>query len=191
MPRLILNLSIEFGPIIGFLFAAELTTFIKATLIFVVLTAAALIIGYIDRKEIAWFPLIAGISIIAFGLLTIIFLDPFFIIIKDTVYNGFFAVALFIGLFQGKALLKPLFSGLFSMSDIGWKILTFRWAVMFTLLAGSNEIVRALVPPEKWVIYKGIATLTTIVFALYQFRLSRKERLDGSTPWGMRMFQKR
>ena len=185
--KLILNLSIEFGPIIAFLAASEVMTFIQATTIFVVLTFIALIAGFIERKELAWFPLIVAISVIGFGLLTIIFDNPFFIIIKDTIYNGVFALTLFIGLTFNRPLLKPLFKGLFSMTDKGWKILTFRWAIMFVLLTISNEIARIYLVPEKWIIYKGLATLATIIFSLYQFRLSKKERSPDSTPWGMRV----
>jgi intracellular septation protein len=187
IPKLILNLSIEFGPIIAFLIASELTTFIKATTIFVILTFIALIVGFIERKELAWFPLIVAISIIGFGILTIIFDNPFFIIIKDTIYNGLFALTLLVGLAFNRSLLKPLFRGLFSMTDKGWRILTFRWAIMFVLLTISNEIARIYLVPEKWIIYKGLATLATIIFSLYQFRLSKKERSPDSTPWGMRI----
>ncbi len=187
IPKLILNLSIEFGPIIAFLIASELTTFIKATTIFVILTFIALIAGFIERRELAWFPLIVAISVIGFGLLTVIFDNPFFIIIKDTIYNGLFALTLLVGLAFNRSLLKPLFRGLFSMTDKGWRILTFRWAIMFVLLTISNEIARIYLVPENWIIYKGLATLATIIFSLYQFRLSKKERSPDSTPWGMRV----
>ena len=187
LKKLLLNLFIEFGPIIGFLVASELTTFIKATTIFVVLTLVALALGFIERKSLAWFPLIVAITIVSFGLLTIVFKNPFFIIIKDTLYNGIFAVALFVGLYYRKLFLKILFGGMFAMTDMGWRILTFRWATMFTLLAVTNEIARFYLDEYGWVNYKFIATLITIVFSLYQFRLSKKERLPEATTWGMRV----
>ncbi len=185
--KLIINLGIEFGPIIAFLIASELTTFIQATIIFVIITVVALIVGLIERREIAWFPLIAGVIIIFFGMLTIILNNPFFLIIKDTLYNGFFALILFVGLYFKKPLLEPLFKGLFSMTNKGWMILTFRWAIAFTLLAVSNEFARISLSPEGWVVYKGLATLGTIIFSLYQFKLSKAERLPNSTPWGMKI----
>ncbi|MCF7865377.1 MAG: septation protein IspZ [Candidatus Pacebacteria bacterium] len=185
--KLFINLFIEFGPIIGFLIASESTSFIKATTIFVALTVIALILGFVERKSLAWFPLIVAIIIVTFGLLTVIFKNPFFIIIKDTLYNGIFAVVLFVGLYYGRLFLKILFGGMFAMTDRGWKVLTFRWATMFTLLAITNEIARSYLDEYGWVDYKFIATLITIIFSLYQFRLSRSERLPSSTPWGMRI----
>lgn len=185
--KLLLNLFIEFGPIIGFLIASELTTFIKATAIFIGLTLVALALGLIERRAIAWFPLIVAVIIVSFGLLTVIFENPFFIIIKDTLYNGIFAIVLFAGLYFGKSFLKILFGGMFAMTEQGWRVLTFRWAAMFTLLAITNEIARFYLDEYGWLNYKVTVTLVTIVFALYQFRLSRKERLPDATPWGMRV----
>ena len=188
--KLLLNLSIEFGPIIVFLITSEIFSFITAVSIFVGLTALSLLVGFYERKEIAWFPLIVGVSVISSGLLTVIFKNPFFIIIKDTLYNGIFALVLFIGLACNKSLLYPLFRGLFAMSSRGWRVLTFRWAILFTILTITNEIARIYLTPENWVVYKAGATLITIIFSLYQFKLSKKERLPESTSWGMRIITK-
>lgn len=183
--KVLLNLSIEFGPIIVFSIISEKMNFITATAIFVGLTFVALVAGFIERRKIAWFPLIVAGSVITFGVLTVIFENPFFIIFKDTLYNSAFAIVLFIGVAKKKGLLKKLFDGLFSMTDKGWLVLSYRWAIMFTLLAISNEIARANLTPAQWVNFKVLATVTTAVFSLYQFRLSRKERLPESTAWGM------
>ena len=89
--------SIEFGPIIVFFLALHFlgdtdSGFITSTGIFTVLTAVALTASYLYEKRIAWFPLIAGLSVIAFGVLTLVFKNPVFFILKDTLYNGFFAI---------------------------------------------------------------------------------------------------
>lgn len=185
--KLLLNLSVEFGPIILFLITSEYLEFFPAVSIFVLATIVAMIVGQIERKSFAWFPFIVGISIIITGSLTIILKDPFYIIIKDTIYNGLFAVILIIGLYYKKSLLKPLFFGLFAMSEEGWRILTIRWTIMFILLTVGNEIARIHLTPTDWVMYKTLATIATIIFSLYQFKLSKKERLPESTSWGMRI----
>jgi intracellular septation protein len=187
--KVLLSLSIEFGPIIVFLVASELLTFMQAASAFVAATAIALTASYIEQKRIAWFPLIAGVIIIVSGLLTILLDDPFYLIIKDTMYNGIFAVVLIVGLFFRVGLLKYLFDGLFAITDRGWRILSLRWAIMFTLLAVANEIARAQLEPNVWVVFKASATLVTIVFALYQFRLSKQERLPESSAWGMKIIK--
>lgn len=185
--KMLLGLSIEFGPILVFFLTVERINFITATTIFVGLTIIALIAGFIERRKIAWFPLIVGISVLVFGIATIIFKDPFFIIFKDTIYNGIFAIILFWGLKHKKGLLKPLFGSLFAMTDAGWRTLSLRWACLFTVLAVSNEVVRVHLTSEAWVSYKLIATLITILFSIYQFKLARQERLPEANSWGMRI----
>lgn len=187
LKKMLLGLSIEFGPILVFFIIADQINFITATSIFVGLTIIALIAGFIERKKLAWFPLIVGISVLVFGIATIVFKNPFFIIFKDTLYNGTFAIVLFTGLVYKKGLLKPLFNSLFAMNDTGWRTLSLRWAYLFAILAVSNEIVRLYFSSETWVTYKLIATIITIIFAVYQFRLSRKERLPEANAWGMRV----
>lgn len=185
--KLLLNLTIEFGPIFLFLIASQYVEFFTAVTIFIIATTIVMVISQIERKSFAWFPLIVGIVIVVSGLMTVFLRDPFYIIFKDTLYNAGFAIVLIIGLHYNRPLLKPLFQGLFAMTHTGWKILTTRWIVMFVLLAISNELVRIYMSPETWVTYKSLATVVTMMFSLYQFRLSKKERLPESSPWGMRI----
>jgi intracellular septation protein len=180
--QLILNLGI-----IVFLIASEYAEFFTAVTIFIILTVISMIVGQIERKSFAWFPFIVGITVTVSGLCTVLLHDPFYIIIKDTIYNAVFAVVLIIGLRYNKSLLKPLFQGLFSMNEKGWRILTMRWTVMFILLTIGNEIARIYLSSSDWVMYKGIATVATMLFSVYQFKLSKKERLPESSPWGMRL----
>lgn len=178
--------GIEFGPIVAFFLTSEYIGLIKSTALFVGLTAVALTVSYGRDRRVALFPLLAGLSVIIFGVLTVALKDPFFIIIKDTVYNGLFAIAIAIGLYCYKRpILKDLFSSLFHMTEKGWTILSFRWMVMFTLLTLSNEVVRQVLSPEAWVNYKMIATFSTIVFGFYQITLSKRERMPDSNKWGM------
>jgi intracellular septation protein A len=75
------------------------------------------------------------------------------------------------------------------MTDLGWNILTKRWIAVFIILTVTNEIARMYLTPQDWVIYKSLATVGTIIFSLYQFTLSKKERLPESSPWGMRILK--
>ncbi|MEN9622188.1 MAG: hypothetical protein RLZZ67_622 [Candidatus Parcubacteria bacterium] len=184
--KITVNWGIEFGPIVAFFLTSDTLGFMPATIIFVSLTAIALIIAYVRERRIALFPLVAGLSVIGFGALTILLDNPFFLIIKDTVYNGGFAVAIAIGLYVFKEpILKDLFSSLFCMTEKGWITLSQRWMIMFIVLAIGNEIARHFYAPHIWVVYKMGATLLTIVFGLYQLTLSKRERLPHSNKWGM------
>lgn len=187
-----INWLVEFGPIVLFfvslsLFGDNHKGFISSTAIFTATTLLALICAYVRDKRIALFPIITGIFIILFGVLTVFCNEPTIFIIKDSIYNGFFAVLLFVGIIKGKGLLKPLFASLFDMSDEGWRILSFRWMMMFIVLTLSNEIVRTLYSQQVWVMYKFFATLITIIFGCYQIFLARKHRNASASPWGMRI----
>ncbi|MBP9701509.1 MAG: septation protein IspZ [Candidatus Pacebacteria bacterium] len=182
-----LGLLVEFGPIIVFLIVSTFQSFNNSVLIFVLATVVALFVNYILNKRLAWFPVIVALTIIIFGLLSYFLDNPFFIIFKDTLYNLIFGLALLIGLYYKKNILKPLFEMLFSMSDRGWNILAFRWACIFIGLAVSNEIARMILTPDHWVVYKGVTTLITTVFSLYQFTLAKTHRLPGSSPWGVKI----
>lgn len=183
--------SIEFGPIVLFFiainfFGSEDRGFLISTAIFTIAMIIALFCSYKFEKRIAWFPLIAGVSVISFGLVTLIFQQPIIFILKDTFYNGFFALLLLIGAMYKKALLKPLFRALFDMSDIGWYKLSVRWGIFFLILTIGNEIVWRFFNQDIWVQYKFWSTIVTTIFGLYQITLSRKYRNPTATDWGLR-----
>jgi len=184
--KLFIGLSIEFGPIVVFFLTAPEMGFMPSTGLFVALTAISLGYAFIKERRVAYFPLIAGLSVILSGVATLTFNEPLFLIVKDTIYNGAFAIVLIAGLLTGRGLLKPLFKSLFAMNDTGWKILSLRWAILFTLLAIGNEIMWRNYSEIEWVAYKGYSTLITIIFAVYQFRLAKKYRLPEANAWGMR-----
>jgi intracellular septation protein len=186
LKKLFIGLSIEFGPIVVFFLTAPEMGFMPSTGLFVALTALSLGYAFIMERRVAYFPLIAGLSVILSGVATLTFDEPLFLIVKDTIYNGAFAIVLIAGLLKGKGLLKPLFKTLFAMNDTGWKILSLRWAILFILLAVSNEIVWRNYDEITWVAYKGYSTFVTIIFAVYQFRLSKEYRLPDSNSWGMK-----
>jgi|JI10StandDraft_1071094.scaffolds.fasta_scaffold414924_2 intracellular septation protein len=189
--------SIEFGPIILFFIAlsflgSEDRGFLISTAVFTFFTAIALITSYILEKRIAWFPLIAGASVLFFGCITLLFKNPELFMVKDTFYNGFFAVFLLTGALFDKAMLKPLFIGLFDIEERGWFILSVRWGLFFLLLTVTNEIVWRNYSNDIWVSYKFWSTLLTAVFGFYQLTLSKKFRKEGSSPLGLRttLYQK-
>ncbi len=189
--NIIISWSIEFGPIIGFFIALNFLGdtdkgFITSTTIFSVLTLIALVTSYLYEQRIAWFPLIAGLSVITFGVLTVIFKAPVIFILKDTLYNGIFGIFLLIGSMMGKGLLKKLFVALFDMSDRGWYILSLRWGIFFLILAIGNEITWHIFGRDAWVMYKFWSTIATAIFGFYQITLSKKYRNPSSSPWGMR-----
>jgi intracellular septation protein len=181
------NAISEFAPIVTFVGVSETLGFEPALKALVVVSMLSLLLSWFIEKRIPKFGLIAASTIFLFGMLSIIFDNPFYIIIKDTLYEFIFGLALLIGLILGRSYLKTLFGDFFAISEHGWKLLTLRWMFFFFLLALSNEIVRRILTPETWVIYKFIAVFITWIFGFSQFTLVKRERLPESTPWGFRI----
>ena len=187
LKKALLNMTLEFGPIVGFLILVENTDFFVATGWFVAFTILSLLVAFVKRGSFALFPFIVAATVIIFGTLTIYFQDPFFFIFKDTLYNFLFGAAIYFFLSKNIILLKIFFGETFALSDQGWITLSKRWAVFFFLLALSNECVRQFITPEQWAVYKIYSTLATTVFGLYQFTLVKKHRLPEASLWGLHM----
>lgn len=190
--NILISWSIEFGPIILFFTALHFLGssdkgFITSTGIFTIATVVALMASYLYERRIAWFPLIAGVSVIFFGFMTVCFKEPLFFMLKDTVYNGGFALFLLGGVVFRKAFLKTLFIALFDMSDRGWYILSLRWGLFFLFLTVTNELTWRIWGQDVWVEYKFWSTILTTVFGLYQITLAKKYRNESASAWGMRV----
>lgn len=184
--ELVGNIVSEFAPIVTFVAISELSGFMHALRALIVVALFSLLLSWFVEKRIPKFGMIASGTIMLFGALSVATHNPFYIIIKDTLYSFTFGLALLIGLLNGRSYLKSLFGEFFSISEKGWMILTYRWVIFFFLLAISNEIVRRILVPQTWVIYKLCSLLVTWIFGFYQFTLLRRERLPDASRWGFR-----
>lgn len=145
---------------------------------FMVATAAALVASRAIYGRIPVMPLISGAFVLVFGGLTLLLHDELFIKMKPTIVNSIFAAFLFGGLALGKPLLKYLFGEVFKLTEEGWKLLTFRWACFFVVLAVLNEVVWRSFSTDFWIGFKmfGILPLT-VAFAIAQLGLLKRHEL--------------
>lgn len=141
----------------------------EATGAFMIATILALFAGWRLDRKLPIMPLVSGVFVLAFGGLTLILADEFFIKIKPTIVNSLFAAILLGGLALRRSMLKPLLGSTLEMSDEGWNTLTLRWGLFFIALAVVNEIVWRNFSTDFWAGFKlfGVMPLT-IVFALAQ-----------------------
>lgn len=184
------NVITEFIPIATFVFVSEHIGFRQGLQALIITALLTLLLSWLIEKRIPKFGLFASSIIIFFGSLSLLFHNPFFIIIKDTLYYGLFALALLIGILAGRSPFEIFFKDFFAMTPRGWRILSLRWAIFFSLLMIGNEVVRHFYLPEEWVQYKFYALLITWVFGFYQFTMIRRERLPEANAWGLRIHQK-
>lgn len=177
---MIIEWLIQFGPITSFfvVFEASGKNFFAATAVLMAVVVVATALSWYRSKRVAWFPLWSATFVLLFGGATLYFSDPAWLILKDTIYDGAFGVAILVGLAFRKNLMKKFFIPLFAISDRGWHILAVRWALFFVVSALLNEVVRRMTTPEIWVHYKIANTIVLIGFGLYQLRLTGRERIE-------------
>lgn len=187
-----LNVAVDYGPLVVFLAAykyfspeetdaiAEVAAVIKGTLAFMVAAVIALAVSKWRLGKVSpmlWF---STALIVGFGALTIFFGDPVFVQLKPTIIYSVFGVALLVGFWRGKALLKILLEAAFEgLSDEGWLKLSRNWGVFFLALAALNEGLRAYLDFEGWLWAKfWVFMPLSFLFTFTQIPMLMKHGLD-------------
>jgi intracellular septation protein len=183
--KLLLNTLCEFGPISAFLTAYEIADFETGVIAMIIATLVSLVVLKRAENHVPLFALISAGSVIFFGGLTLVIHVPDIFILRDTIFDGVFGVALLTSAWMGKPLFRYLFRGVFAITDRGWMLLTRRWGFFFLFLAAANEWVRLMLSPDQWVAAKIVFIIASVIFGGYQFILTRRERLPHATPWGI------
>ncbi len=183
--RLVINMLCEFGPILGFVLAFELSDFRAGVITMMILVAVAL---FVEKRRYGHYPVFALLStgtVLFFGGLMLATGLPSLFILRDTLFDAIFGLVLIGSVLIGRPLFRYLFGGVFGLTDIGWRTLTIRWGIFFLCFSALNEWVRQTQSAEDWVLVKIIVIIITVVFGCYQFTLTRRERLPDTTDWGV------
>ncbi len=172
------KLGLDLGPLVVFFGVNATYGIFPATAAFMVAVIASLTATWILAREIPPMPLITAVFVLVFGGLTLYLNNDLFIKLKPTIVNSLFAVILFTGLARQQSLLKPLLQSVMELTAEGWRLLTWRWAWFFVVLAILNEIVWRNLSTDFWISFKLFGTLPlTIVFGAAQMGLMRRYAL--------------
>ncbi|MET3783237.1 intracellular septation protein [Methylobacterium radiotolerans] len=135
LPPLV-KLALELGPLVLFFLgnaysekfgvAPDQKLFV-ATGVFIAATVVALAIHYVMVRRLPIMPLVSGVVVVVFGGLTLALQDKTFIMVKPTIVNALFGTVLLGGLVFGRSLLSVVLDSMFSLTEEGWRKLTFRW----------------------------------------------------------------
>jgi intracellular septation protein len=180
----LLKLLLELGPLALFFLVFAKFGIFAATGVMMVSVVITLGVSYWKLRRIPIMPLVTAVIVTVFGSMTLIFHDETLIKIKPTVLYTLFSLALFFGIAFRKPMLQIMFDGALHLTEAGWRILTWRWAFFFLVLAVLNEVVWRSVSTEHWVTFKSFGFLPlTVIFALAQAPLiSRYEAKNGEEP---------
>lgn len=177
---------IEYGPLLLFFlvnFGAGrlgLDKVVWATSALILATVIALAASWQLERRIPRITLFGGIAVALFGGLTIAFDDPIFIKLKPTIISGLIAVVLVAGQLLGRNPLKAMLDGQMQLSDEGWRLFGWLWAVMFTVQALANEVARRLLSFDGWVSFKVFGLLgISLLFAVLSVPVIHRHTLDN------------
>ena len=155
-----MRLIVDFGPIVVFFATYKLSGgglhgTLVATGAFMVAVFIAIVAALAVFRRVTPMLWLSTALILSFGAVTLYLRDPRFIQMKPTFYYGILASLLLIGLTRGKPLLRWLFGPIFpGLSDQGWLKLSRNWAIFFIMLAIANEIMRATLTFDQWLMLK-------------------------------------
>lgn len=183
--RLWINLLCEFGPVVAFLIAFELSTFRFATVVMVGTVAISFLILRLVEGHTPYFALLNTITVIVFGGLSAYINIPGVFICRDTLFDLGLGIAFLLSLKTTRPGLQVLFGNVFAITDRGWKIFTKRWALFYIFLACVNAYVQLSFDASTWVAAKVGMIVITFIFGMYQLTLTARERLPLADRLGL------
>lgn len=166
---------LDFIPLLAFFYFAKTESIIFAT---AALLISSLIVfgihfftqkGKLDKQQ--WVVLILTIVFCGF---TLLLKDDTYLRWKSPIINGIFSLTLLVSIMMNKPLMQMAMKSVFSLTDNGWKKLTFAWAMFFAMMAGLHYMF-AFIYPEHWVDFKTFGWIPFMLsFMIGQFVVLRK-----------------
>lgn len=179
------KLAVDLGPLLVFFAAYSWRDMFFATGAFMAATAVAMAVSWAMTRHIPAMTWFSALLVGVFGGLTLWLHDETFIKMKPTIVYLIFAAILLFGIARGRNYLRSLLGAAFTgLSDRGWHLLAWRWALFFLLLAILNEIFWRFFSTDIWVHFKVWGdTLLTFGFALAQMPMLQRHGLQlGEKP---------
>lgn len=189
----ILKLVLELGPVAAYFFSyrhfadtplrlmgTEYEGIVAATIVFVPLLLASLVISWVLTRHLPRMAVFTAIIVVLFGGLTVWLNDDTFTKMRPTIVYGIFTAVLGFGLWvQGRSYLRYLMGEFMPLSNEGWTLFTRNWVFFFAAMAVLNEIVWRFMSEGTWVFLDTWGqALLTFAFLATQFPLLQRHSLE-------------
>ncbi|HTQ13868.1 MAG TPA: septation protein A [Rhizomicrobium sp.] len=171
--------ALDIGPLVLFFAVLAMTNVFIATGAFMAVTVVTLATGYAYERRLSPMAAVTALIVLVFGGLTLWLHNDVFIKVKPTILYLIFAAILSGGLVTGRNLLKYVFDQAFHLDARGWRLLTWRWACFFVVMAIANEIVWRNFSIKVWAGYKLFGAIPiTFLFAMAQAPLILRHHIE-------------
>ena len=182
------KMGVDYGPILVFAATMVISNLLKigakeeriiyASAALAIASVAALIVGLVAEKRVAWIAVVTATLGIPFSVLTVIFKDPVFIKIKMTIIDGLIGAVLLGGLALKKQPLKALLGDALKLKDEAWPKLTLYYALFYLAMAAINEAVWRTQSTDVWATWKiGSMIGGPILFSILMLPLMMKNMI--------------
>lgn len=159
---------------IGYKFGGIMT----ATACIVAATITTTTISYIKEKTINKMQLVSVAILLVFSGLTLFSGNTIFIKMKPTIIFSTFAITLLFGQMFNKPLIKYVFGGGIQLEQQNWQVLNFRFAILFAVLALTNEVIWRNFDENIWVNFKVFGTMGVMfIFIISQLPFLMKHKI--------------
>ena len=185
MYKTILLLFLEILPLLIFFTLGQYLPFLQALTGYIIATIFVIGIIWHIQKRISFLALIFGGVVIIGGSLSLFYSNPTILQATDTLYYILGSILIFVLSRLKINFLKKLFKQTFDITDTGWEILNRRWMIVLVLAGISNELVRQMGTTDDWLWFQLLRTIAIVLFATYQFTLTRRHRLPTASTWGL------
>lgn len=183
-PEYVYKGILEFAPILIFIGVFEFYSlfglteqkgFLLATQCMIISTLLVLILTYVQDRYIPLFPVVVSAFTTLFGIISLLTHNTRILILRDTLYDLFFAVLILGGLCLKRLVLKKFFNSLYPTTDSAWKTLSYLWGGYFMVAAISNELLRRFGDEKEWVHFKIFGIVVTILLMFFSKYIADKQ----------------
>lgn len=161
------KMLLDLGPLMAFFVANWKLGLLWATGVLMAATFISLAVSYYITRKINKFALFGALFIGLFGAITLYLQDAWYLKLKVTLVELFFAALLLGGLYFKRVFVKDMMGEFLELPDDVWRKLTIRWALFFVAMAVLNVVIWQMFSDSVWVTFKAFGLIgCTFVFAL-------------------------